>query len=102
MACHERLAPVVVDTAVNMGVGYAVRCMQTALNLLAKAEYVVVDGEFGPQTRAALKTVDPSALAFTMCAQRLAEYGRRGKQGDVRRVFLDGWINRVRSLMELI
>lgn len=101
-ALPARVNAVTVDTSVNMGRAYAVQCLQDALNRLAGSRYVVVDGKLGPQTLAALKTVDHGALAFAMCALRLAEYGRRGKQGDSRRVFLDGWINRVRSLMEVV
>lgn len=97
-----RVAAVAVDTAVNMGRAYAVQCLQDALNRLAGSKYVIVDGVLGQQTLAALKTVDAGALAYAMCALRLAEYGRRGRQGDSRRCFLDGWINRVRSLMEVV
>ena len=98
----ERVREVAVDTAVNMGRAYAIQCLQDAMNKLAGSRYVLVDGAIGPQTLAALKTVDAGALAYAMCAVRLAEYGRRGKQGDERRVFLDGWINRVRSLMGVV
>ena len=95
----ERVREVAVDTAVNMGHVYAVQCLQDTLNRLAGSKYVDVDGQFGPQTKEAARHCDPSALAFAMCAVRLAEYGRRGRKGDERRVFLDGWINRVRALM---
>ena len=101
-ALPARVNAVAVDTAVNMGHDYAVQCIQTALNLLAGSAYVVVDGKMGPRTMDAVKHADASALAYAMCAVRLAEYGRRGRNGDPRRVFLDGWINRVRSLMEVI
>ena len=95
----SRANAVAVDTAINMGHDYAVQCLQTALNRLAGTRYVVVDGKMGPRTMDAVKHADASALAYAMCAVRLAEYGRRGRNGDPRRVFLDGWINRVRSLM---
>ena len=98
----ERVREVAVDTAVNMGQDYAVKCLQDALCKLAGSTYVTVDGKLGPQTLEAVRHADPSALAFAMCATRLAEYGRRGRQGDQRRVFLDGWITRVRTLMEAI
>ena len=94
-----RAREVAVDTAVNMGHVYAVQCLQDALNRLAGSKYVDVDGQLGPQTKEAVRHCDPSALAFAMCALRLAEYGRRGRKGDERRIFLDGWIIRVRALM---
>ena len=98
----ERVREVAVDTAVNMGHVYAVQCLQAALCRLAGSKYVSIDGKLGPQTLEAVRHADKSGLAFTMCALRLAEYGRRGRKGDERRIFLDGWINRVRALMEEI
>ena len=95
----ERVREVAVDTAVNMGHVYAVQCLQDALCRLAGSKYVAIDGKLGPQTLEAVRHADKSGLAFTMCALRLAEYGRRGRKGDERRIFLDGWINRVRALM---
>ena len=98
----ERVREVAVDTAVNMGHVYAVQCLQDALNRLAGSEYVAVDGQLGPQTKAAIKTVDPSALAFTMAAIRMAEYIRRARKDKAKAVFLSGWINRVSDLMGAI
>ena len=95
-----------VDALVNMGDGKAgdeslgaAELLQSALNRVAGANYVKVDGDIGPKTRLALKHCDADAVAFCLCALRLAEYGRRGRKNDERRVFLDGWINRVRALM---
>lgn len=76
----------------------AVELLQHAMNRLAGAAYVEVDGVFGPQTRAALRTVDRSALAYTLCALRCAEYARR----DGAKHFLGGWVKRVGLLMEAI
>ena len=98
----ERARCVAVDTAVNMGNVYAVQCMQDAMNRLAASKYVDVDGQIGPQTKAALKTVDPSALAFAMCAIRMAEYNRRARRDKSKHVWLSGWLNRVADLMEVI
>lgn len=101
-AIPERAREVVVDTAVNMGHVYAVQCLQDALNRLAGSDYVDVDGDLGPQTRAAIKTVDPSALAFTICAFRQAEYNRRARSNKSKQVWLGGWLNRVSDLMRII
>lgn len=95
----RRMRAVFVDTAVNMGRVYAIQATQAALCRIAGTDYVNIDGVMGPQTLTAVKHCDPSAVAFAMCALRLAEYGRRGRKGDSRRAFLDGWINRVRDLM---
>lgn len=98
----SRVNAVAVDTAINMGAMYAVQCLQDALNRLAASEYVDVDGQFGQQTKAALKTIDPSALAFAMCAIRMAEYNRMATRDKAKRVFLSGWLNRVSDLMRAI
>ena len=101
-----RLNACVVDAMVNMGPGRkgddllgGIELLQESLNRLARSRYVEVDGVLGPKTREAVKHADASALAFTICALRLADYGLRGKQGKVARKYLDGWINRVRDLM---
>ena len=85
-----------------MGQKFALLCVQKSLNSLARSDYVDEDGVLGPQTLEACKHQDPSALAHAMCAVRLLEYGSRGKYSDSRRVFLDGWINRIRSLLSVI
>lgn len=95
----ERAREVAVDTAVNMGHVYAVQCLQDALNRLAGSKYVDVDGQFGPQTKEAVRHCDQSALAFTMAAIRMAEYNRRSRKDKAKAVFLSGWINRVSDLM---
>lgn len=99
----------VCDAVVNMGTGRqkdkvkgGVEILQYALNLLAGTEWVEVDGDFGPQTKAAVKTVDPSALALAVCAVRMAEYGERVRQNPKKIVFLVGWIRRVNLLMGAI
>lgn len=106
---RPRLREAFCDALVNMGPGKkgdrvlgAVELLQHAMNRLAGSDYVVVDGVYGPQTRAALKTIDPSALAYCLCAYRLSEYGQRARHGSKMRWALDGWINRVRILMEAI
>ena len=97
-----RANAVAVDTAINMGRAYAIQCLQDAMNRLAGSKYVDVDGQLGPQTKAAIKTVDPSALAFTMAAIRMAEYNRRSSKDKAKAVFLSGWINRVADIMGAI
>lgn len=100
-----RLREAFCDALINMGSGKkgdrvlgAVELLQHAMNRLAGSDYVTVDGVFGAQTRAALKTVDAGALAFTLCALRCAEYAAR----DGARYYLGGWIKRVGLIMEAI
>jgi len=108
-ALPPRVREAVVDAVINMGPGRpgddrlgGIELLQEALCRLAKSRYVKVDGDYGPKTREAVKYADPSALAFAVCALRLADYGLRGRNGKVARKYLDGWINRVRDLMEKI
>ena len=98
----ERVREVLVDTAVNMGKVYAVQLLQASMCRLADSNYVDIDGVLGPQTREALRYAHPHGLAFTMCALRMAEYNRRARRDPDKRVFLQGWLNRVTLLMEVI
>ena len=97
-----RVAPVLVDTAINMGSVYAVQLMQDSMCRLAGSRYLPVDGKWGPLTTEALKHAHHDGLAFTMCAGRMAEYVRRAGKDKGKLVFLQGWLNRVRDLMGVI
>ena len=97
-----RVRPVLVDTAVNMGQEYAVRCMQTALCKLAGSAYITVDGDWGPKTDFAVKKANHDGLAMAMCAVRMAEYNRRATVDKSKKVFLQGWLNRVSLLMDVL
>lgn len=100
-----RLREAFCDAMVNMGPGRkgdkimgAVELLQHAVNRLAGTNFVDVDARYGPQTRAALRSVDSSALAYTLCALRCAEYARR----DGAKHYLSGWVSRVGLLMDAI
>jgi lysozyme family protein len=81
------------DTAVNMGVGRAVR-------LLQKAAGCDVDGAFGPGTQQAVEACTPGDLLTGYCDAREAYYrllvARNAKLG----VFLKGWLNRLNALRQ--
>jgi len=107
LALKPKLREAFCDAFVNMGGGNskdnnldAVELLQASLNCLAGSKYVDVDGGFGNQTRTALKTENHTALAYTMCALRMAEYRRRGvgKLAYAK----EGWLNRVQLLMAFI
>lgn len=97
-----RVNAVAVDTAINMGSVFAVQLMQASMNKLAQSPWVIVDGKLGPRTYEAVRIEDRNGLAFAMCAGRMAEYNRRARKDKVKQVFLQGWLNRVASLMEVI
>jgi len=70
------------DTAVNMGVGTAIRMMQDALG-------VMVDGSIGPRTLAALQAADNRKLArfFSRRVKRYSELATFPRHWD-------GWLTR--------
>lgn len=92
--CDQLPAPldlVVFDTAVNMGVGRAVRFLQHAVGERD-------DGEFGPLTREAVLAADPREAARTFCDRREWYYGELVRKNGKLAVFLNGWLNRLNAL----
>lgn len=92
--CDELPAPldlVVFDTAVNMGVGRAVRFLQLAVGERA-------DGEFGPLTREAARAADPRTAAANACDTRGQYYEQLVRANSKLNVFLRGWMNRLEAL----
>lgn len=79
------------DTAVNMGVGRAVRLLQGALGC-------GVDGDFGPKTRAAAASCDLGGTIIAYCDQREAFYRDLAARRPNMKRFLNGWLNRLNSL----
>ena len=79
------------DTAVNMGVGRAVRFLQAAVGCS-------VDGAFGSLTAQAAAGCDLAAAISAYCAARLAYYRRLAAARPELGVFLKGWTNRVNAL----
>jgi lysozyme family protein len=79
------------DTAVNMGVGRAVRFLQGAVGCS-------VDGAFGSLTAQAAAGCDLAAAIAAYCDARLAYYRRLAAARPELGVFLKGWTNRVNAL----
>ncbi len=92
--CDKLAAPlnlVQFDTAVNMGVGRAVRFLQGCAGCEA-------DGDFGPGTEKAVAASDQGAMVAAYCQRREDFYrGLVQKKPDMG-VFLKGWMNRLNSL----
>lgn len=86
-----RLDLVQFDTAVNMGVGRAVRFLQTAVGC-------GVDGQFGSGTAQAVAGCDPRSTLARYCEAREAFYRRLVAKNPDLGVFLKGWMNRLNSL----
>jgi lysozyme family protein len=79
------------DTAVNMGVGRAIRFLQSALTCAA-------DGQLGPLTKQAAAECDLNTTIATYCDAREAYYRGLAESKPDLGVFLKGWLNRLNAL----
>ena len=79
------------DTAVNMGVGRAVRFLQAAVGC-------GVGGDFGPATERAVAGCDAGTVVAAYCRQREDFYRRLARNNAKLAVFLKGWLNRLNAL----
>ena len=79
------------DTAVNMGVGRAVRFLQQAVG-------AGVDGNFGPGTEKCVANCDTGTALVAYCNAREAYYRSLAQRNPKLAVFLKGWMNRLNSL----
>lgn len=79
------------DTAVNMGVGRAVRFLQSTVGCAA-------DGDFGPATQRAAAACDQGEAVARYCDTREAFYRNLAEKNPKLRVFLKGWLNRLNAL----
>jgi lysozyme family protein len=81
------------DTAVNMGVGRAVRFLQAGAGC-------GVDGDFGPGTERAVGSCDAGTLLGDYCKQRETYYRQLVDKNPKLAVFLKGWLNRLNALRQ--
>jgi lysozyme family protein len=89
----NKLELVQFDTAVNMGVGRAVRFLQ-------QVAQCHVDGDFGPGTERAVAACDHGAAVAAYCDARERFYRRLVESDAKYEVFLKGWLNRLNSLRQ--
>lgn len=83
------------NTAVLQGPGAAVRILQEAVNLF-EPDTLRVDGQFGPNTRAAVNSFgDPAALAGYMNVLQANDLLAIVLSDPSQRVFLRSWLRRV-------
>lgn len=87
----ERSGCMMYDTAYNSGPANAVRMLQQALG-------VIVDGVYGPITRAAVLAANDLALLAAYFMVRKAFYEHIVESTPSQAVFLAGWMNRLRDL----
>lgn len=83
------------DTAVNMGVGRAVRFLQASVGC-------GVDGDFGPGTERAVMNCDVGTVLAAYCNRREKFYRDLAQKNPKFGVFLKGWMNRLDALRKEI
>jgi lysozyme family protein len=86
------------DTAVNFGVGGAAKLLQRAINELAGANVVAVDGVIGPASLKAVEGVDVKILTQKYIDVRASAYHGLVAKNPSQGVFLKGWQNRLERL----
>jgi lysozyme family protein len=90
-ALNAPLDVVQFDTAVNMGVGRAVRFLQASAGC-------DVDGQFGAATELAVARCDGAAVLAAYCQRREDFYRGLAQKNPKLSVFLKGWMNRLNAL----
>ncbi|MGN0009557.1 MAG: glycoside hydrolase family 108 protein [Desulfovibrionaceae bacterium] len=107
----EPLAIAMYDSAVNLGLPRAARLLQQAMNLTGESqleEYreITVDGCVGPRTLALGKALEEADLAQyaarRLVALRRQFYSRLTTTRPSLRVFLPGWNNRCKALLQYL
>jgi lysozyme family protein len=90
------------DAAVNSGVGGAAKLLQKAINELAGADIVAVDGVVGPASLAAALRADTDALTRKYLDVRERRYNDIAAKDFSQNVFLKGWLNRLIRLRKAL
>lgn len=83
------------DTAVNFGVGGAIRRLQQALGLTPT-------GKWTEETSERVHAADPLTVAREIVRLRIAHRHYRVQQTPAQRVFLKGWLNRDHDLLKAV
>lgn len=94
--CHEwqdGVSLAVLDAAVQHG-------YRTAIELLQEVADTGVDGQVGPNTRAAVLGADPEWLIARLNLRRARLYARILRNKPAQGVFIEGWHNRLAHLTD--
>ena len=89
------LGLVLFDTAVNMGVGGCLSRLQAVLK-------VPITGTFTKAISDKIHDADQTDVALKVCQLRIKKRYDRVKQRPDQKVFLDGWLNRDRDLINKV
>lgn len=84
----QPVAEAIMDTAVNQGVGTAIRLAQQVVG-------ATVDGVLGPKTLTTINQMVPGLFTARYAVARIRRYAELCTTHPEQRAFLLGWINRV-------
>lgn len=73
---------------------------RAACKALQWAARVTVDGQFGPQTQAAVNEKDPDQVVLRLACYRLRLWARLFQKDPRQRTYAAGWLNRIAALLE--
>lgn len=96
----QPIQPFAQDLAFNRGMGGATKYIQQGLNTLGQR--VGVDGKLGPQTLAAINSVQPQALMRAASEAQLQDEYNKAQNNPSRRALLPGLENRVRNRLAIL
>lgn len=92
---------VLFDITVNHGMGGTATITQRACNTYGHQPALLVDGKWGPKTRAAVWSIaekDPAELARLLLVKRREYYDAIIAKDKSQEVYRKGWYNRIRNL----
>ena len=92
----QRIATKLLDMAVNIGVRQAVVLCRRALNAVQE-RCAVEDGVCGPQTLAAINSIDAGLLLASLCDACAAFYQHLAAVRPEAQRYLHGWLNRAKA-----
>ena len=97
---NQDLAEMICDFYVNAG-DNAIRVLQRVINRLKEGRPLQVDGIMGPNTLAAVNSLDAASLYNDYKAARIQYYVELTETDPNLKVFLAGWIDRVNSFPDI-